>query len=113
MVSQEGGEKGAWAPVKRLLHKFNSELIAAKTMTVGSMVGRIMVSPKMSKGFPGAPVVESPPVNAGDADSIPASGRCLEKEMATLHILALGSLMDREAWWATAHGVTKESDRTQ
>jgi len=30
----------------------------------------------------------------------------LEKEMATHS--CLGNLMDRRAWWATVHGVTKE-----
>ena len=74
---------GAWRPVKRLLQKFNSGLIAARIMTVVSMEGRIMVPPKMSKGFPGGAVVKSLPANAGDADSIPGSGRFLEKEMAT------------------------------
>ena len=33
---------GAWRPVKRLLQKFNSGLIAARIMTVGSMEGRII-----------------------------------------------------------------------
>ena len=38
----------------------------------------------------------------------------LEKEMAThSSILALRIPMDRGAWWATAHGVTKESDATE
>ena len=39
-------------------------------------------------GFPGGLVVKNPPANAGadagDTDSIPGSGRCLEKEMDTL-----------------------------
>ena len=33
--------------------------------------------------------------------------------MATRGILARGNSMDRVAWWATVHGVAKESDRTQ
>ena len=37
----------------------------------------------MSIGFPGGSVVKNPPVNAGDAGSIPGLGRSLEKEMAT------------------------------
>ena len=38
----------------------------------------------------------------------------LEKEMAThSSILAWRIPMDRGAWWATVHGVTKESDTTQ
>ena len=35
----------------------------------------------------------------------------LEKEMAThSSILCLGNRVDRGAWWATVHGVVKESD---
>ena len=34
-------------------------------------------------GFPGGSVVKSPPANARDANSIPGSGRSLEKEMTT------------------------------
>ena len=53
-------------------------------------------------------MVKNPPVRAGDAGSIPGSGRspggghgnppqysCLEDSM------------DRGAWWATVHGVAK------
>ena len=34
-------------------------------------------------GFPGGSVVKNPPVNAGDVDSIPKSGRSPGKGMAT------------------------------
>ena len=64
--------------------------------------------------FPGGSVVKKPPAKAGEVGSIPGSGRfpgegngnpskqyCLEKSM------------DREAWWATVHGVTKELDMTE
>ena len=30
----------------------------------------------------------------------------------SLHYSCLGNPMDREAWWATLHGVAKESDVT-
>ena len=30
-----------------------------------------------------------------------------------LHYYCLGNPMDREAWWATVHRVTKESDMTE
>ena len=37
----------------------------------------------------------------------------LEKEMAThSSILAMGNSMDRGAWWATVHGVSKELNMT-
>ena len=65
-------------------------------------------------GFPGDSVVKTPSANAGDIGdmgSVPGSGRssgagngnpvqhpCLENPMA------------RGAWWATVHGVARESD---
>ena len=37
----------------------------------------------------------------------------LEKEMAThSSILAWNNPVNREAWWATVHGVARESDTT-
>ena len=64
------------------------------------------------QGVSGGSAVKNPPVNAGDAGSIPESGRspggrngnppqgsCLE------------NLMDREAWWATACGVAKNQTK--
>ena len=36
----------------------------------------------------------------------------LEKEMATHSSSCLGNPMNIGAWWATVHGVTKESDMT-
>ena len=63
------------------------------------------------KGFPGGSVVKNPPANAGDADPIPGSGRSPgEGNGNPLQYSCLGNPMDREAWWATVHGVAKESD---
>ena len=63
--------------------------------------------------FHGGSEVKNSPANAGDASAIPGSGRspgggndnplqssCLENPTA------------RGAWWATVHGVSKESDMT-
>ena len=53
------------------------------------------------------------PVNKGDAHSVPGSEDPLGKEMAThSSILAWEIPMDRETWWATVHGVGKESYTT-
>ena len=46
--------------------------------------------------------------NAGDMSSIPESGRSLgEGNGNPLHCSCLENSMDRGAWWAIVHGVTK------
>ena len=60
-------------------------------------------------------VIKNPPGRAGDtreASSIPGTGRSPgEGNGNPLQYSCLENLMDREAWWATVHGVTKR--RTQ
>jgi len=69
-------------------------------------------------GFPGGSVVKNLPANAGDAGSIPESGRSPgEGNGNPLQYSWMDkNTMDREAWWATVHGVTKSwtwiSDQT-
>ena len=54
-------------------------------------------------------MVENPLANAGDAGSIPGSGRSPgEGNGNPLQYSCLGNPMDRGAWWATVHGVAKE-----
>ena len=56
-------------------------------------------------------VVKNLPANAGDMDLIPGSGRSPGEENGNLlQYSCLGNPMDREIWWATVHGVTKELD---
>ena len=65
-------------------------------------------------GFPGGSVVKNLPVNAGDTVSIPEWGRSLREGNGNpLRYSCLGNPMDRGAWQATVHGVSKESDMTQ
>ena len=56
-------------------------------------------------------VVKKLPANAGDvrdAGSVPGGGRSLEEGMATHSgVLAWRNPMDRGAWRAIVHGVTK------
>ena len=53
------------------------------------------------------------PASAGDKSSIPRSGRSPgESNGSPLQYSCLENPMDREARWATVHGVTKESDTT-
>ena len=56
-------------------------------------------------------VVKNPPASVGhitDTGSIPGSGRCLGGGHSNpLQYSCLENLMDREAWRATVHRVTK------
>ena len=53
-------------------------------------------------------MVNSPPANAGDADSIPGSGRFPELGNGNpLQYSCLETSIDRGAWRATVHGVLK------
>ena len=62
-------------------------------------------------GFPGGSVVKNLPANAGDTGDvglIPGLGRSLEVGNGNpLQYSCLENSMDRGAWWATLHGVTK------
>ena len=62
-------------------------------------------------------VVKNPPANAEDAGvmgSIPGWEDPLEGEMATYSKHScLQNLIDRGAWLATVHGVTKSLNRTE
>ena len=56
-------------------------------------------------------VVKYPLANAGDVGSIPKSGRSPgEGNGNPLQYSCLENPMDRRAWWATVHGVTKSHD---
>ena len=60
------------------------------------------------------PVVKNLPANAGhlrDADSVPGSGRSPGGGHGNLlQYTCLENPVDGGAWWATVHGVTRESD---
>ena len=59
-------------------------------------------------GFPGGSMVKNLSPNAGDTSSIPGSGRSPgEGNRNPLQCSCLGNPMDRGAWQATGHGVTK------
>ena len=57
-------------------------------------------------------VVKNLPANAGDMGLIPGSGRSLGEETGSPPQSCLGNEMDRGAWWATVHGVSKELNVT-
>ena len=57
---------------------------------------------------PGSSVVKKPPDNAGDAYSTPGPGRSPGGGHGNpLQYSCLENPMDRKAWWATVHRVTK------
>ena len=66
-------------------------------------------------GFPGSSVVKNPPANAGDTGdtgSIPGSGRSSGGGNGNpFQFSCLGNPMDRGAWRATVHRVTKSQTR--
>ena len=56
-------------------------------------------------------MVKNPPSNAGDPGLIPVSGRAPGEGNSNPFLYScLGNPMNRGAWRATVHGVTKESD---
>ena len=63
-------------------------------------------------GFPSSTEGKASACNAGDLGSIPGLGRSPgEGNGYPLQYSCLRNPMDREAWWAIVHGVTKS--RTQ
>ena len=65
-------------------------------------------------GFPGGSVVKKVPANAGDMGSIPGLGRSPEEGNGNpLQYSCLRNPIDRAAWWATVHGIRRESDMTE
>ena len=62
-------------------------------------------------GFPGDSVLKNLPANTGDTGSIFGLGRSPgEGNGNPLQYSCLENPIDRGAWWARVHGVTKESD---
>ena len=67
----------------------------------------------MLKCFPCSSVGKESACNAGDLGSIPESGRASgEGNGNPLQYSCLENSMDRRAWWATVHGMARESDTT-
>ena len=64
------------------------------------------------EGFPGGSDGKESTCNVGDLGSIPGLGRSLgEGNGYPLQYSCLEKSVDRGAWWATVHGVTKSQTR--
>ena len=64
-------------------------------------------------GFPGGSMVKNLSANEGGAGLIPGWERSPgEGNGNPFQYSCLGNPMDRRAWWATVHVVTKEYDTT-
>ena len=62
----------------------------------------------VTKGFPGGSDSKESVCNGGDLGSIPGSGTSIgERNSNPLQYPFLENSMDRGAWWATVHEVTK------
>ena len=65
-------------------------------------------------GFPGGSDSKGSACNVGDPGSILGLRRFPEEGNGhPLQYSCLDNSMDRGAWWATIHGVSKESDMTK
>ena len=122
-ASQEGREKGKWG--RREAEALSPDTAAPPTLgkSWSSSQGSIWVSIQTTqvsqppqeitdKEAQVALVVKNLPANAGDigdVDSIPGWGRSHGVGNDNLlQYSCLENSMDREAWWATALGVTKK-----
>ena len=64
--------------------------------------------------FPGGSVIKNPPANAEDVGSVPELGRSLgERNGNPLRFSCLENPMDKGAWWATVHWVTRVTKQQQ
>ena len=67
---------------------------------------------RLQTGLPGGSDGKASTCSAGDPGSTPGSGRSPERGNGNpLQYSCLGNPMDREAWQATVHGVTKSRTR--
>ena len=70
----------------------------------------ILVPPPGIKGLPGSSVIKNPPAvqEIQETGSGPGSGRSPGEGNGNLfQYSCLGNPMNREAWWAAVHGVTR------
>ena len=95
-----------WKFTVHILLKPGLENLIAYTPIQNKKLKNIV--PFMCLGFSRCSAVKNPPTNARDLGSIPGSGRCPGGGKGNpLQYSCLGNSIDRGAWWAKVHGVTK------
>ena len=86
-------------------------LSLSMSISLGQSWGRALFGVQMlSRGFPGGTVVKNLPANIGDSGGrslIPESGKFSEGNGSLLQSSCLRNPMDRGAWWAMVHRITK------
>ena len=83
--------------------------VALQTEDKNQLQETVFLLPIAQMGFPGESVGKNPPANAGDSGSVPGLGRSpREGNGNPLQYSCLVNSVDRDAWQATVHGVTKE-----
>ena len=95
--------------------KGNTPTLLVGTQTGAAAMENLMDVPQKLKralsydlGVPGGSVGKESACNVGDLGSIPGSGRSPGGGHGNpLQYSCLENPMDRGAWWATVHGVTK------
>ena len=95
-------------PPRRLAEEWEGEVQAPGE---AGRAWQILTTPK-KRDFPGGSDGKESAYNAGDPGLIPGSGRSPgEGNDNPLQYSCLENSMDRGAWWATVHGVTKRWTR--
>ena len=83
-------------------------------MSITQISSKIKYTLKVLRSFPGGSDGKASACHAGDLGSITGLGRSPGGGNGnTLQYSCLGNPMDRGAWWATVHEVTKRADTTK
>ena len=101
---------GAWIRSLSVLFSLHSvlETPCPCCLRAGFKFTLFFLTSYSSWGFPGVSMVKNLPVNAGDTGSIPGLGRSPGGGHGNpLQYAYPENSIDRGAWWATVHGVTK------
>ena len=103
--------QGGFLKWKILALQYSFKKLKVWCRYVNSYVQRFI--PHTNQGFPGGSVVKNPPPSAGHPSSILRSERSSREGNGNpFQFSWLEYPMGKGAWWATVHGIAKESDMT-